>query len=71
MRYRLATIDTALILQAELKNFRTVGRLLGVNHQTVANWVHDFGGHISWILDNHTHPNDPFNQRVARLLEKA
>ncbi len=69
--YRTDTVDTAIVLYAELKNYREVGRLLGLHHQTVINWVKDSGTRISWILDRPPIIQDLFDKRVKRLLKKA
>lgn len=37
--YEQATRDQAVRLSVEGMNLRRIGRILGVNHQSVANWV--------------------------------
>jgi transposase-like protein len=36
----------ALSLHLEGLSLREISRLLSVNHQTVANWVHDYANHM-------------------------
>ena len=36
----------ALTLHLEGISLREIGRLLSVNHQSVANWIHDYANHM-------------------------
>lgn len=40
----------ALTLHLEGNSLREIGRLLDVNHQSVANWITDFANHLSQDL---------------------
>ncbi len=37
----------ALVLHLEGSSLREIGRILEVNHQSVANWIHDYINHLS------------------------
>ena len=67
--YRDDTIRIALVLYYNIGSYRRVGRLLGVNHQTVINWHVKWGTLISSLLDKKNPDQLSLSQRVARLLE--
>jgi transposase-like protein len=46
--------EKAVRMYVEGNNFRRIGRLLGVNHQSVVNWVNAFQGKTEMIVNSST-----------------
>jgi transposase-like protein len=69
--YRADTVRMALVLYYNLGSYRRVGRLLGVNHQTIINWHVKWGTLISSLLDTKNPPEISFTQRVERVLAEG
>lgn len=45
-------------------NFRRIGRLLGVHHQTVINWVNDAAARVPSVIPS---PSDPETVELDEL----
>jgi hypothetical protein len=46
MGYDLSLREQALKLYLEGTSLRAIGRLLSVNHQSIANWINDYAGQL-------------------------
>jgi transposase-like protein len=62
--YATALRQQALRMYLDGLNFRRIGRLLGVSHQTVVNWVNDYHARLQ---EQHPDPPRPAPQQVLTV----